>query len=542
MPAWWGKVGRTIGTVTATSPPPATRRHARRRRSASVTALVAVAGLLAACGSSSPGGAEADPAAAVPASAPVYLELVVQPEGQVREGALAAGRKVLGSDDPAGKLAEAFDEMLRDEGVSFARDVAPWLGKRVGFAMIGQGGKGERDVVVVAAAADDDAAAAAVPRLAGAGSVERSHDGVDYRLGRNGDTAAAVHEGRVLVGSEAGVRAAIDAVGGDALAETDRLRRARDDVDADEGLGFLYADVRALARGLLGGMGPQAGPAAMLLPGLLDSLPETVGARLDAAADAVRIDAAARGGSEAWSGAGAPRAAAELPGGSWLGLGIADVGRALDDTIERLSSQGIAGVGVQAFLAQLRQQTGLDLRRDVLSWMGDAGLFVTGERAGSVGGGLVVQAKDAARMRATVGKLAPLVRGLGGGDVAPLHARGVDEGFVVRTDGKPAVYVAAAGERFVIAVGRRALGQAIAPADRLGDQAAFRAAAAKLGNGLRPSFYLDIPAVTRLLERLGGDDRKLAVVRPYLEAFGALVGGSRREGDVTRAKIIATLK
>jgi hypothetical protein len=145
-------------------------------------------------------------------------------------------------------------------------------------------------------------------------------------------------------------------------------------------------------------------------------------------------------------------------------------------------------------------------------------------------------------MRATVGKLAPLVRGLGGGDVAPLHARGVDEGFVVRTDGKPAVYVAAAGERFVIAVGRRALGQAIAPADRLGDQAAFRAAAAKLGNGLRPSFYLDIPAVTRLLERLGGDDRKLAVVRPYLEAFGALVGGSRREGDVTRAKIIATLK
>jgi hypothetical protein len=57
--------------VTATSPPSATRRHARRRRSASVTAIVAVAGLLAGCGSSSPGGAEADPAAAVPASAPV---------------------------------------------------------------------------------------------------------------------------------------------------------------------------------------------------------------------------------------------------------------------------------------------------------------------------------------------------------------------------------------------------------------------------------------------------------------------------------------
>ena len=525
--------------VIATSASPTKRRHTRRHRAAAAAALVAAAGLVAGCGSSSPGGADADPAAAVPASAPVYLELVVQPEGEVREGALAAGRKVLGSDDPAGKLAEAFDDVLRDEGVSFARDVAPWLGKRVGIAVTGQGAKRERDMVLVAASANDDAAEAALPRLAGAGSVERSHDGVDYRLGRNGDTAAAAYEGRVLVGSEAGVRAAIDAAKGDALAETDKLRRARDDARASEGLGFLYADVRALARGLLGGMGSQAGPAAMVLPGLLDSLPESVGARLDAAADAVRLDATARGGSGI--GAGAPRAVTELPGDSWLGLGIADVGGTLDDTIERLSSQGIAGVGVQAFLAQLRQQTGLDLRRDVLSWMGDAGLFVTGERAGSTGGGLVIEAKDAARMRSTVGKLAPLVRGLGGGEIDQLDARGVDEGFVVRTDGKPAVYVAAAGERFVIAVGRRALGQAIAPADRLGDQADFRAAAEKLGDGLQPSFYLDVPAVTRLLER-GGDDEKLAMVRPYLEAFGELVGGSRREGDVTRAKVIATLK
>ena len=244
-----------MGPVTATSPSPTTRRHARRRRTAAATALVAVAGLVAGCGSSSPGGADADPAAAVPASAPVYVEFVVQPEGEVRDGALAAGRKVLGSDDPARKLAEVFDDALRDEGVSFARDVAPWLGKRVGLAVTGEGAKRERNVVVVAASADDDAAQAALPRLAGAGSIERSHDGVDYRLGRNGDTAAAAYEGRVLVGSEAGVRAAIDAAKGDALAETDKLRQARDDVSASEGLGFLYADVRALARGLLGGMG-----------------------------------------------------------------------------------------------------------------------------------------------------------------------------------------------------------------------------------------------------------------------------------------------
>src|SRR4029450_7812210 len=137
---------------------------------------------------------------------------------------------------------------------------------------------------------------------------------------------------------------------------------------------------------------------------------------------------------------------------------------------------------------------GLDLRQDLLSWMGDAGLFATRD-----GGALVVNAKDAGRMRAAVGKLAPLVRMLGGATTRPLDARGVDEGFVVESGHGDPVFVAAAGDRFGVAKGRAALTAALGGGERLGDRDDVKAAAAQLGEGLRPSLFADLPALADLL-------------------------------------------
>jgi hypothetical protein len=523
----------------------------RRRLIAALGALAAAAALASGCGSSdSPGGADSDPASAVPARAPAYLEAVVEPEGKVREDALAAARKILGTDDPVAALTRAFDRLASDKGVTFARDVAPWLGKRVGLGLTslrdGRGAGRGKDVVVVAASSDDAAARQALDRLAGGRTAKRSHRSVDYRVDPSDGTAAAVHDGRVIVGPEQGVREAIDAAEGDALAGTDKLRRARELAGDDEGLGFVFLDVRAVARSLAGGMGAGSGAAAILLPALLDSLPETLGARLYAAADALRLEAAATGGRTGLlTGAGATRAVADLPAGAWLGVGLSGVGATLQDALDRLSQAGLTAVGVQAFLAQVRERTGLDVRRDVLSWMGDAGLFISGSGSRSVGGGLVVHATDPGRMRRTVARLGPLARALGATSVRPLNARGVDEGLIVGTRDGGRIFVAAAGDRFAVALGRRALSDAIAPADRLGDRAAFRAAAAKLGDGLAPSLYLDVPAAVRLAAK-DGDGRhapgRLAGLRLNLDAFGALVGGARKDGDVTRATVVATLR
>src|SRR3954462_3096645 len=98
-------------------------------------ALVAVLAVpLAGCGSSSGGGAgsDADPAKLVPTTAPLYLEATVRPEGDKRDDAEAAAKKLLKTDDPSAKAQQLFDQAFKDQGISW-NDVDPWLGQRIGI-------------------------------------------------------------------------------------------------------------------------------------------------------------------------------------------------------------------------------------------------------------------------------------------------------------------------------------------------------------------------------------------------------------------------
>ena len=72
---------------------------------------------------------------------------------------------------------------------------------------------------------------------------------------------------------------------------------------------------------------------------------------------------------------------------------------------------------------------------------------------------------------------------------------------------------------------------------------AFNAAAGKLGNGLRPSFYLDFAQVTKLIESFAGTNPDFQKAKPYLDAFGAIVAGAKSEGSgVTRSRFVVTLR
>jgi hypothetical protein len=114
------------------------------------------------------------------------------------------------------------------------------------------------------------------------------------------------------------------------------------------------------------------------------------------------------------------------------------------------------------------------------------------------------------------------------------------------------VLVAAGGDRFVVAVGRRALRDALSPGDRLGDGAAFKDAAGRIGGGVRPSFYLDVQRLAALAEAKhgsgggsgsgSGSGSGMDSAREYLRAFGVVTGGASRDGDTTRGRAIATLR
>ena len=515
--------------------PTTVRRPSRRRLPALLAALVTAAGAVAGCASSSGAGSGSDPAAAVPASAPVYAEAVVAGGGKEQQDAQAALGKILGTTDPQGQVVALFDQ----GGVQFARDIQPWLGDRVGAAALTLGKQGDK--IVVAASRDDAAATAALGRIL-PGATERSYRDVSYRVATKDGRplAAGVVGDAVVFGSENGLKAAVDASKGSSLAEGDQLKEARSTV-RQERSGFLYVDVAGFLRQALGASGGGAAQLAPFVDPVAQALPKTFAAALDAEPGLVRVDSAAfgNGGGARAAGSGAD-ALAGLPGDAWLGLGVGELGQTVNGFIDRVSAgSGLAGVGLQALLGQAQQGLGLDIRKDLLGWMGDAGVFVAGSSADNARAALVIASKDPAATQRAVRALETLARR--SGDVSALHAAGVDVGFAVkRPGGKEDLLVAAAGDRFVVAGGRKALDEALSPGSRLGDAPAFRDAAAKLSAGVRPSYFVDV----RKLSGLAGSSAKGGRghdLQQRLKAFGAVVGGAKRDRDVTRGEAVATL-
>ena len=231
---------------------------------------------------------------------------------------------------------------------------------------------------------------------------------------------------------------------------------------------------------------------------------------------------------------------ASLPGDSWLGLGVAHLGQTLDGVLQSVAGAGgITGVGVNAVLGQFQKQTGLDLRKDVLGWMGDAGVFVGGTTAADLGGALVIKTTDPAKTKRTMTVLKRFARQQGGGrKITSLHGSGIDDGFTAHGTTGPAVQVALAGDRFVVAIGGKdVLAKAISPSQQLGSAHAFSAAAGQLGNGLRPSLYLDFAQVTQLIAAFAGDDAGL----PEGQALPGHLrcGRRRRQGRGLRRHALA---
>ena len=509
-----------------------------------MTLVLALCGAVAAgCGSSSGSGGSDDPAALIPAGAPVYVEGVLHPDGKVRSDLEGALKKILRTDDPGAKITQLLDDSGKGEKVTFKGDVEPWLGDRFGVAVTALHNGRDADYVAVIDSKDDGKAGKMLAKQTG-DIVKRSYKGVDYRFDRKDRTATAIVDHRVVVGTEAGLKAVVDAKGGDTLDESNGLGAVRSKVAQDR-VGLFYLDVQGLLRTVAqtASSDPQVGA---MLQSFSSAAPKTIGAALQAQPDALRVDAVSIGTPKsATTGASGADVLATLPGDSWLGLGVANLGQTLDRVLQTVAGGGgITGVGVNALLGQFQKQTGLDLRKDVLGWMGDAGVFAGGSSSADLGGALVIKTTDPAKTKRTMTVLERIARKQSAGTkISSLQGKGID-GFTARSATGPAVRVALAGDRFVVAIGgQRVLRQAISPSGQLGSAPAFTAAAAKLGNGLRPSFYLDFTQVAKLLESFAGSSPGFQKTKPYLDTFGALAAGAKDEGSgVTRSRFVVTLR
>ncbi len=577
-------------------------------RAAPSTSLVSAVALLAialgGCGSSSPSGTSASPATVTPASAPLYIEAVVQPEGSLKTNATATATALTGRQHP-------FEGLLKllagptGKAPNYAKEVQPWLGPHAGAflssislaraqgllgvetlkkllsegfggleaALLGQGGlqtalsasSGQSALVL-----DTTDVAKAKSFLEGqahsAGSHTTSYRGVTYQVSPDGVAEGIVHKFAVI-GSEAGFKSVIEtAAGGPSLAQASAYSKLVS--TAEHGaLANAYLSPEGLTHALRSSGGGGAGVAASILP-LLEGLagnPGQLYLSLIPSANAVAVDldtlpptsSTASGGSASNSpheealGESGAQVLRGLPGNSWLAVGIGDLGSALGHSTHGFgafaslgSALNIGGIDFGTLLAPLSSRS-LNLQQDLLSWAGATGIYVSGSSVLELHAALVITSKNPVSSRAAVAKLAQAYREAGG-QTSPTSVAGMETAVTVRLPSFPLQLTLAAGEgKFVAGLGSASIEEALHPQSTLGSAPAYGAATSTLGGGIQPSALIEVHTLSGLLESLGLNQAPgFLSVASAIAPLGTVTagGGESLPDGVKRARLVIGLQ
>jgi Protein of unknown function (DUF3352) len=510
----------------------------RRRRISALLACAALpAVILVGCGGDDGGGdVEVGPAAAVPANAPIYLDATVKPTGQARTDAQAALSKVLDTDDPGAKIISLIDQEGQqqppDERFTYAADIEPWLGERIGAFFTSVSGEGKGAAV---AETTDPARALAAARKSESGATQTSdHGGTTvYTNPADGDSFATVGDFLVFGETEA-VNAAIDANSGDSLGDSGDFRDAIGELP-DERLGTFYT----LPRNLIESLGEQFDQQsrALLEESAGDALDQPVSGALTASPDSFDLEFVGGSGVET------PESPllGDVPGDSWLALGLGDLGETAKRTLEQLRDSGIPNF--EQGLSQVEQATGssVDQLTDAL---GDAVIYVRGTNESNLNGALIMQSNDPDLTGRLLGQLQSLVQLGSQGGVRPLQLSGGGTGFQIfdPTEIPQPIEVAQQGDKLVIGYGANSVAQSLTPGQTLADSPTFSSARGRVAD-LGTDLFLDFPAVFRLAESEGAkSDPGYLEAKPYIDALSYLVSGSGSEGDQAEVKAVLGLK
>jgi Protein of unknown function (DUF3352) len=506
----------------------------------SVAVLSVTAVPLAGCGNDDEAAAGA--AELAPAGAAIYGEFTVKPEGDQKAAVDALLARFPGGGQAGDKLKALVERSLResDAGITFEDDIEPWLGGEAGFFASGLDPSGDfEESAGLVATEDEDKAEETLEKSAEGELRRKTYKDVEYLMDESeGEAdAAAVFDGFVVLGNEAGVKAAIDATESDSrLSDNENFKNAVGGAAADR-LGLFYFNSPELARTI-----QQAGTP--LPDSFKRFLEEPFVATLDADDDGVLFEATIPeqlGKALTFFGRGGDLLP-DMPADSWLALGQADLGGLLDFYVDAFAG---AARGRDAVAQQFQAATGLDLQRDVIDWMADSSVFVRGTRLSELDGALVIETSDEAASGRFIAGLERLAKSQGQGElqVGPLSAPGGGDGFTATGGDVPKpVHVFQRGGRVVFAYGDAAARDAVDASDTLGDSQEFTATRDSLGD-YYVSFYLLMQPILDLVESTGADtDAGYQDAKPYLEAISALVGGTSGDGDDLKSALKLVVK
>jgi hypothetical protein len=201
---------------------------------------------------------------------------------------------------------------------------------------------------------------------------------------------------------------------------------------------------------------------------------------------------------------------------------------------------GVLGLGMAK--QQFSEETGLDLDRDVLSWIGDVAAFVRGTTPDSVDGGVVIGVTDSDAATTAVARIAGAAATRGEAKVKPIAIDGAGTAFSIRFPEMPRpIVLARATDRVAITYGEDAARDALAGGERLGDTETYAAARDSV-SGLSPSLLVGVPELLRLIDGSTRGDADYARAKPYLETLRVFAAAAEKDGDRTRSRLAVGLR
>ena len=212
-----------------------------------------------------------------------------------------------------------------------------------------------------------------------------------------------------------------------------------------------------------------------------------------------------------------------MPEGSLGSFTVFDVGGLLRDGL-----QAALGTGGDV-LAEIERETGINVERDLLSWMGGEAVLVAAPATGDGGipeFGLIIEPTDRAAAEAALPKLRAALADIDTEDVQPAMELFEDR------------FVAASSPAYLDRLSKDA-------SPSFGDSDPYRSVLGEASSdATRAQLVLDVDAVREVIEGFLGEESDLPEyeqdVKPKVEpldAFGFLV---RRDGDFDRVELKLT--
>jgi uncharacterized protein DUF3352 len=574
-----------------------TRTLPPRRRSVALILTTIMFGAFVGCGSSTSGTA-VSPATVVPASTPLYIDAVVQPSGSLKSNATAAARTLTQRSDPFTGLLQLLQGPT-GKAPNYAKEVKPWLGANAGLflnsidvpgsqgllrealtkafaeglggaeaALLGSGGLsnllGQRALQGALVLDTTDVGKARSFLEAQAHSVAAhpaSYRGIAYEVAPDGIAEGIVRRFAVI-GSEAGLKSVIDTeLGAPSLAQAPAYSKLASTAEAGR-LADVYLTPEKLSASVKAAGGEEA--VLQLLQGLLGGarqiyislLPTPHSLALDvdtlssATADESQSPSSGSGSSTGAPGTSGAQVLRGLPGTAWLAIGVGDLSKGLGSSVQGLRALAalISGVNIDSFTLEKvfapLSSPSIDVRRDLLSWMGPTGLFVSGSSILSLQAAVIIDSKNRTLSSAALPKLSRAYRAAGG-EVTPATIPGAEAAVAIKLPNFPAALTLASGQgKFVIGLGTASVQEAFSPQSTLAGSSAYSAAASALGQGIQPSALVDFRTLLGIVESLSGEAAGLSGLSSALAPLSTLaVGGGESLSDgVKRSRVVLGLQ